>query len=90
MGITMVKLNDLEVVDEYRLTGMPALVYFRRAAPITFEGDLTRQADVLQWLVHNRNTAEEEDVIEEISEEALHAMIASVEHLAVLFCKSNT
>ena len=38
LGIAMVKINDLELVDEYNLQGMPSLVYYRHAAPILFEG----------------------------------------------------
>ena len=38
LGIAMVKINDLELVDEYGLQGIPSLVYYRHAAPILFEG----------------------------------------------------
>ena len=33
----MVKINDLELVDEYGLTELPSLVYYRHSAPILFE-----------------------------------------------------
>lgn len=38
MGIAFVKINDLELVDEYGLPGLPSLVYYRRQAPILYEG----------------------------------------------------
>ena len=84
------KIADLELVDEYGLTGIPSLVYYRHQAPIVYEGDLTDEDNVLQWLIQNRATGEEsEDVIESVSAASLQAMIESVESLAVLFCKSE-
>jgi hypothetical protein len=87
LNISFVKIADLELVDEYGLTGIPSLVYYRHAAPIVFEGDLTTEEDVLQWLVEKRSTGEEsEDVIETVSAKSLETMVESVENLAVLFC----
>ncbi len=43
---------------------------------------------ILEWLIHNRSTGDEEDVIEDIAAESLEAMVNSVENLAVLFCKN--
>ncbi len=40
LGIAFVKINDLELVDEYGLTGLPSLVYYRHAAPIIYEGKM--------------------------------------------------
>ena len=39
LGISFVKIADLELVDEYGLTGIPSLVYYRHQAPIVFEGE---------------------------------------------------
>jgi len=91
LGISFVKIADLELVDEYGLTGIPSLVYYRHQAPIVFEGDLKNEEDVLQWLVKNRSTGEEsEDVIEAVSASSLETMIESVENLAVLFYDSES
>ena len=87
LGIAFVKINDLELVDEYGLNGIPSLVYYRHSAPILYEGDLEKEDEVLQWLVQNRATGEEEDVIEDVDAKTLGTMITSVENLAVLFCK---
>ena len=40
LGISFVKIADLELVDEYGLTGIPSLVYYRHQAPIMFEGEV--------------------------------------------------
>ena len=38
VGIAFVKINDLELVDEYSLANIPAIVYFRYATPIIYQG----------------------------------------------------
>ena len=38
VGIAFVKINDLELVDEYNLATIPSIVYFRMTAPILFQG----------------------------------------------------
>jgi hypothetical protein len=39
MNIAFVKINDLVLVDEYGLSQLPAIVYFRQSIPIPYEGD---------------------------------------------------
>ena len=34
----LVKINDLELVTEYNLGELPALVYYRHGIPILYEG----------------------------------------------------
>ena len=50
-------------------------------------GDLTAEDDILEWLIQNRSSGDEEDVIEEVEYKTLEAMVAAVENIAVLFCK---
>ena len=40
VGIAFVKINDLELVDEYNLASVPAIVYFRYESPILYQGTL--------------------------------------------------
>ena len=120
VGIAFVKINDLELVDEYNLASIPAIVYFRHTTPILYQGingkivlwydiihleirfdtqikwyefkikisgDLMDEAAVLEWLIQNRSTGDEDDVIEDVDAKSLDTMIQSIEHLAVLFCK---
>ena len=47
------------------------------------------EAAVLEWLIENRSTGDEDDVIEDVDIKSLETMIQSVEQLAVLFCKLN-
>ena len=47
-----------------------------------------REEDVLEWLVQNKNTAnEDEDMIEDVTAKTLETMTSSAQHLAVLFCE---
>lgn len=49
--------------------------------------ELTREEDVLEWLVQNKSTGDEEDVIEDVTSKTLETLIGSVDNLVVLFCK---
>ena len=51
-------------------------------------GDLLREEDVLEWLVQNKNTAnDDEDMIEDVTGKTLETLTSTSQHLAVLFCK---
>ena len=41
LDIGLVKINDLELVTEYNLGELPALVYYRHGIPILYEGELS-------------------------------------------------
>lgn len=50
-------------------------------------GELTKEDDVLEWLVQHKSTGDEDDIIEDVTLKTLSTLISSVDHLAVLFCK---
>lgn len=85
LDIALVKINDLELVTEYNLGDLPALVYYRHTIPILYQGTLVAEDDVLEWLIQNRSSGDEDDVIEEVQFKSLEAMVAAVENIAVLF-----
>lgn len=85
LDIGFVKINDEELADEYNLGTLPALVYYRHQTPIIYEGELTKEDDVLEWLVQHKSTGDEDDVIEDVTLKTLMTLISSVDHLAVLF-----
>ena len=74
-------------MTEYNLGELPALVYYRHTIPILYEGALDAEDDILEWLIQNRSSGDEDDVIEEVQFKGLEAMVAAVENIAVLFCK---
>lgn len=52
-------------------------------------GELTREEDVLEWLVQHKSTGDEEDIIEDVTLKTLSTLIDSVDNLVVLFCKKE-
>lgn len=52
--------------------------------------ELTREEDVLEWLVQNKSTGDEEDVIEDVTAKTLETLIESIDNLVVLFCEFYT
>ncbi|XP_050440891.1 uncharacterized protein LOC126845910 isoform X3 [Adelges cooleyi] len=85
LGIGFVKIHDAGLADEYNLGELPKLVYYRHQIPIVYEHELTREEDVLEWLVQNKSTGDEEDIIEDVSAKTLDTLIGSVDNLVVLF-----
>ncbi|XP_055609786.1 uncharacterized protein LOC129756793 isoform X6 [Uranotaenia lowii] len=85
LDIGFVKIHDEELADEYNLGELPKLVYYRHQTPIVYEDELQREEDVLEWLVENKATGDEEDIIEEVNAKTLKTLIANIDNLVVLF-----
>lgn len=51
-------------------------------------GELSKEEDVLEWLVANKSTGDEEDVIEDVTAKTLNTLIGNIDNLVVLFCKN--
>lgn len=49
--------------------------------------ELSREEDVLEWLIENKSTGDDEDVIEEVSAKTLGTLIQNIDNLVVVFCK---
>ncbi|XP_050667523.1 uncharacterized protein LOC126967136 isoform X2 [Leptidea sinapis] len=85
LGIGFVKIHDEELAEEYSLGDLPRLVYYRHQIPIIYESELSREEDVLEWLIANKSTGDEEDVIEDVTAKTLNTLIGNVDNLVVLF-----
>lgn len=48
--------------------------------------ELSKEEDVLEWLVANKSTGDEEDVIEDVTAKTLQTLIGNIDNLVVLFC----
>lgn len=48
--------------------------------------ELSKEEDVLEWLVENKSTGDEEDVIEDVTAKTLNTLIGNMDNLVVLFC----
>lgn len=49
-------------------------------------GELSKEEDVLEWLIENKSTGDDEEVIEDVTAKTLSTLIGNVENLVVLFC----
>lgn len=87
LGIAFVKINDEDLAKEYSLGELPKLVYYRNQIPIIYEGSLSKEEDVLEWLIENKATGDDDDVIEDVSGRTLQTLIGNADRLAVFFCK---
>ncbi|KAK0084875.1 hypothetical protein PV325_006196 [Microctonus aethiopoides] len=85
LGIGFVKIADEELAEEYNLGPLPVLVYYRHQIPIIYEHELSKEEDVLEWLVSNKSTGDEEDVIEDVTAKTLNTLIGNMDNLVVLF-----
>ncbi|XP_057338837.1 uncharacterized protein LOC130676540 isoform X4 [Microplitis mediator] len=85
LGIGFVKIADEELAEEYNLGPLPKLVYYRHQIPIIYENELSKEEDVLEWLVSNKSTGDEEDVIEDVTAKTLNTLIGNMDNLVVLF-----
>ncbi|XP_011163664.1 uncharacterized protein LOC105198599 isoform X2 [Solenopsis invicta] len=84
-GITFIKTQDFKVAEDYGVTDLPVLVYFENQVPNVFEGDLSVEEEVLQWLITQRT----EDRIELITRGMLETSVEETQYLAVYFTKQN-
>uniref|UniRef100_A0A146M1J4 Thioredoxin domain-containing protein n=1 Tax=Lygus hesperus TaxID=30085 RepID=A0A146M1J4_LYGHE len=85
LGIGFVKISDEALAEEYNLGELPKLVYYRNQIPIIYDHELTREEDVLEWLVTNKSTGDDDDVIEDVTAKTLGTLIGSIDNLVVLF-----
>jgi len=80
--LIVVKTAEDEIAREYGIKAMPALIYFERQIPSIYEGDMSAEEDVLQWLVQQKT----EDTIESVNRELLEQLIETTQYLVVFFC----
>ncbi|XP_054718538.1 uncharacterized protein LOC129227940 [Uloborus diversus] len=80
-GIPFVKIDDDKVAAEFGIDTLPALVFFEKQMPNFYKGDLTKEEDVLDWLIKQTSS----DEIEDVTDKVLQHMIKKAHELAVLF-----
>ena len=85
-GIDFVKNEDPSTAKHYHIYNTPALVYFRRQNPVTFEGDLTDEEAILDWLT-SQEVFSIGDEIEEVNRKMLEKLLEENDFVAVYFCK---
>ena len=50
-----------------------------------FKGDLTDEAEVLEWLIQQQSTVGDEDIVESVDMDELDIMMRNVDYLLVLY-----
>ena len=87
-GIDFVKSDDGNTAKHFHIYNTPALVYFRRQNPVTYEGDLTDEEAILDWLT-SQEVFSIGDEIEEVNRKMLEKLLEENDFVAVYFCKSK-
>ena len=82
--IKMSKTTDASFAEEVGVETYPALVFFKDGVPNLYEGDLTVEEEVLDWLTEMKV----ESHIELITRPMLETMVEETQYLAVFFCES--
>jgi len=88
-GIRFLRINDGELASDYSLPSVPQLVFFRYEIPVVYEGDLKDEYEVLEWLIVQRNSADEQDMIEFVNQEQLDIMVRTMDNLLILFLDNS-
>lgn len=83
LGITFVKIDNMEEAREYGIEKLPKLLYFEKGIPTIYEGNLENEEDLLKWLELQTSS----DEIEDVTDEMLDLIIEKMPHVAVLFCE---
>uniref|UniRef100_T1J1H2 Thioredoxin domain-containing protein n=1 Tax=Strigamia maritima TaxID=126957 RepID=T1J1H2_STRMM len=84
-GIHFVKTNDVQLAQELGINEFPSLVYFEEKVPSIYEGDLSKEESVLEWLIHQKM----EDTIENINRDMLNTLIEERDYVSVYFYKEK-
>lgn len=84
-GIDFVKVSDSDAAIKYNVLNFPSLVYFRKRTPLFYDGDLTQDDRILQWLT-SQDVFEIKDEVEEVNRKMLDKLLDENEFLAVFFC----
>lgn len=83
LGITFVKIDNIDEAKEYGVDDVPGLLYFEKGIPTVYEGRLEDEEAVLKWLEEQTTS----DEIEDITDEMLDLILEKMPYVAVLFCK---
>lgn len=83
LGITFVKIDNVDEAKEYGVDEVPGLLYFEKGIPTVYEGRLEDEESVLKWLEAQTTS----DEIEDITDEMLDLILEKMPYVAVLFCK---
>lgn len=85
-GIDFVKINSEAALEKFEVINIPSLVYFRKKAPLLFDGDLYQSDKILAWLT-SQDIFEIKNEIEDVNRKMLDKLLDENDFLSVFFCK---
>jgi hypothetical protein len=85
-NIKLVKTTDAEFAESVGISEFPTLVLYQDGTPNMFEGDISAEEEVLDWLIEVTVV----NHIELITRPMLENMVEDIQYLAVFFCKFHT
>jgi len=84
LDIRLASTSDLALVSEYNLNSLPSLVFYRNTVPLLYEGIVSEEENILEWLVQNRHSGDSStNQIENISAKSLQTMISNLKMVLV-------
>ena len=60
-------------------------MFFRREIPIVYAGDMNDENEMLEWLIKNQSSADDDDVLEHVDSDQLEIMVENVDNLMIYF-----
>lgn len=78
------QLSELIIHFEHWHFSLSLFILTHTTKKIT--GELSKEEDVLEWLIENKSTGDDEEVIEDVTAKTLSTLIGNVDNLVVLFC----
>ena len=61
----------------------------RNEIPVVYAGELKDEQEMLEWLIKNQSSADDDDTIEETDEEKLEIMVDNVDNLMIIFIDNS-
>ena len=83
--VHLVKTTDTEFAEKMGIEAdeIPAIIFFNEQMPNLFDGDISAEEEVLDWLIEQNV----ESHIDLVTKPMLEEMIEEIQYLVVFFCK---
>ena len=83
--VHLVKTTDSEFAEKMGIEAdeIPSIIYFNEQMPNLFDGDISAEEEVLDWLIEQNV----ESHIDLVTKPMLEEMIEEIQYLVVFFCK---
>ena len=83
--VHLVKTTDIDFAEKMGIEAdeIPSIIYFNEQMPNLFDGDISAEEEVLDWLIEQNV----ESHIDLVTKPMLEEMIEEIQYLVVFFCK---